>query len=222
MLITELLQEENSIIPLRKPWMSARFVKEFAAEKSYPGFLNNFVKFLKHYETSPVTIPYNAKDGNLSAVSTAHNLNPPMRRCHVKAGKIIVFYQISPTVIKLIAVGPHDLEEKNNLDRICDYAKRLKDSDFIQHTSSDKKSEESKPITPEQIDDIVSLFKLLAASPQDKHVLEQLVIGNIEPFMEWARATIDLDIHDTSCDKSIIAGLNGKKSAIALAKRSLN
>lgn len=221
MLIVELLQEAIVTPISRQPWMSARFVKEFAAEKSYQGFLNNFIKFLKHYETSPVTVPYNAKDGNLSAISTVHSLNPPIRRCHIKAGKIIVFYQLSPTVIKLIAVGPHDLEEKNNLDRMCEYAKRLKDSDFVKNMS-DKKSKEVNHLSQEEVDDIISLFKLLASSPQDRSVLEQVAHGNIGPFMEWARATIDLDITDTSRDQIIIADLNGKNSMIALAKRWLS
>ena len=135
MRIAELLREDAPATPTppatpptaRVPWASNRFLKEFAAEKNYPGFLKNFEKFLKHYETSNAL--FNTKDGPLTRASD-EGISPPVRRCHIKQGKIILVYQLTSTTIRLLSVGPHDIIEGKKLSRLITYIKSLVDSDF--------------------------------------------------------------------------------------------
>ena len=228
MRITELLEESTTPIN-RKPLVSSRFEREFAAEKNYPGFLANFVKFLKHYETATVTKPYNAKDGNLSVVSSAHDLSPPLRRCHIKTGKIIVFYQLSPTAIKLIAVGPHDLEEKNNLDRMCIYAKSLTDSDFEEYhpeSSVSAKTEIDGELTDKQIDELRQMVRLLWSDPDEGVPVLQGVLrrgtNGLAEFMLWARDAIKVPLDSTNHDKLIIKAFGGKTGLVSIIQQVLS
>jgi len=225
MLITELFIESATPI-LRKPLMSSRFEREFDAEKNYPGFLENFVKFLKHYETALLQ-PYNAKDGNLKAVSDSYNLSPPLRRCHIKMGKIIVFYQLSPTEIRLIAVGPHDLEEKNNLDRLCEYARGLRADDFEPYVppSTTGKKQPIGELGSEQIQELRQMVRLLWSDTEEGVPVLQGVLrrgaDGLAEFMLWARAAINVRMDDTSQDQLIIQTFGGKTGLKSIIQQVL-
>lgn len=226
MRISELLSENATAIA-RKPLMSSRFEHDFEAEKNYPGFLANFVKFLKHYETAPVTQPYNAKDGNLSVVSVAYHLSPPLRRCHIKRGKIIVFYQLSPAEIRLIAVGPHDLEEKNNLDRLCEYARGLGTDDFEPYVppSTTLKKQSIGELSSEQIEELRQMVRLLWSDTEEGVPILQGVLrrgaDGLAEFMLWARGTINVPMDDTSHDQMIIQAFGGKTGLTSIIQQVL-
>lgn len=226
MRIDELLSE--AAVPQqpvhRVPWATPRFLKDIEKEKRYPGVLKQLEKFLKHYETSNNL--FNTKDGPLSR---PESITPPVRRCHLRLGKIILVYQLTSTAIRLLAIGEHDIIEGKDKDTLIFYVARLTDTDFQQYSPPADvekpdvipKKKKIEPLTDAEFKDILSLFKMLKNSPSDVYVLENMANGNIDDFMKWARATINLEPDDTSKDQLIINDLKGKSSMIRWAKKFL-
>ena len=226
MRIDELLNE--AAIPQqsvhRVPWAAPRFLKDIEKEKRYPGVLKQLEKFLKHYETSNAL--FNAKDGPLTPLIP---VTPPIRRCHLRVGKIILVYQLTSDAIRLLAIGEHDIIEGKQRDVLFNYAAGLKDTDFQQYsppanvekTVAIPKKKKIELLTDAEFKDILSLFKMLKNSPSDVYVLENMANGNIDDFMQWARTAINLEPDDTSKDQLIISDFKGKASMIYWAKRFL-
>ena len=217
----------------RKVLITARFKKDFANFRSMPGFITAFEKLLKHFEPVNFDQPFNRDDAKQTNISRNWNIDPVFRTSHPIHGKAVVAYQLSPTTIKLYAIGPMDMIQKNQ-ESLGRYISNITDEDFTAYTPPPEKnkktkpskedvpvytepapelavttepSEKSKPTGPlseKETSEIKELVVMLMKDPEDGvPIVRKIVSGDIEEFMQWARITVGLTINDTSRDRAI-------------------
>ena len=126
----------------RKVLITARFKKDFANFRSMPGFITAFEKFLKHFEPINFDQPFNRDDLKQTTISRNWNIDPLLRTSHLIHGKAVIAYQLLSTTIKLYAVGPMDMIQKNQ-DSLGRYISNITDEDFIPYAPSEKKKTKS-------------------------------------------------------------------------------
>ncbi len=233
MRISELLEQEGQ---QREVYASSRWNKDWETAVQTPDFEKNFDEWLAHWKKGSLShIPYDAKDAVLAGESKIGSLPvdpetkqkpPKVRRWHAISGKIIVLYQLYPDAIMLIAAGPHDIEEKKNLDIIAKWLKDYKRSNWKTWTkpapaetsaATDKPKVKAKPLTPQERETINQMFPLLADDKEGKSVLLQLSKTDALPWLMWARAAIGLDPDNSSRDGFILGAFGGRKELAQLA-----
>lgn len=232
MRISELLEQEGQP---REVYASSRWTKDWQTAVQTPDFEKNFDEWLAHWQKGGLShMPYDAKDKPLTGpgdiqrikIPNSQQSQPKVRRWHAIQGKVIVLYQLYPDAVFLIAVGPHDIEEKNNLDIIAGWLKKLTRNEWKQWEKpiQEPKPEVVKkakplPLSQEEKEAISELFPLLATDREGQIVLLQLSRQDVLPWLMWARAALGADPLDTSRDGFILTAFDGKKALAKLASR---
>lgn len=228
LLISELLE---AVGQTRTVYASARWPKDWAVAVQTRDFEKNFDAWLDHWKNGAVShVPYDIKDAPLTGNSRISNLPrdpvtqqtpPKVRRWHAISGKIIVLYQLYPDAVLLIAAGPHDIEEKKNLDIIGNWLKDYRRADWREWAKPQSMPKtqvipkvKPLPLSAQELDTLDELLLLLAQDTDGQQVISQLSKLDALPWLMWARTAIGLDPMDNQRDAFILSAFGGR-SALA-------
>lgn len=201
----------------RRPVATKRFEKAYDHyARGYPAVAATLADFIEFRRTHGWQDRWSIKDspltGNYMPRNTWH--------AHLEHGKVIVIYQMSNDLLKLIDIVEHNDVEggSKSSDALAKWIDKLTDASFEPWSPPTSKTLPDETLTPDEIGEVEKLIWELAAHPDS---IKKVAAGDFSEWLELCRMAIEQDWPDATKDRLAIEAMGGVEAIKALARKAM-